>query len=449
MKKFLIPLICSAMALLCGCNINFDSSDTRNNDSKENLNFVHQKAKWTYLFYMPADNSLDSCVHDDLKEIEQSHFDDSEINMIALVDRSNKFKQGIDNWCGSRLYEMHPCVEGQDEQITSKRLSAIEFGVSSINDNPLDMGSAETLDAFIRYAKNYYPAEHYAIVIWGHGTGYRFENNPSSSRAVALDENSGTYLPMPELRKAVSSAAGDNVFDFIGFDTCFAASLEEVYELKDCGKYFAGTASVQMVSGWDYTKWLGAVSPDFETGLDVARALEQQYLESNDDTFSIVDLSKVEELVNDFNVFTSLASTLVCKESDAEYLKDSLMNKCRTYRVTGSHSNPVYVDMYDMLCKLSEWHSRLAPTGIELREKMFKTVLLRGESKTKKCPLGIFLCSVDTSNQIGPYSSYYVNGSGAVGQCSFVQDIVNYVPTKKNVGSFLDKIFGVFEFDRN
>ena len=216
MKKFLIPLICSAMALLCGCNINFDSSDTGNNNSKENLNFVHQKAKWTYLFYMPADNSLDSCVHDDLKEIEQSHFDDSEINMIALVDRSNKFKQGIDNWCGSRLYEMHPCVEGQDEQITSKRLSAMEFGVSSINDNPLDMGSAETLDAFIRYAKNYYPAEHYAIVIWGHGTGYRFENNPSSSRAVALDENSGTYLPMPELRKALSSAAGDNVFDFNG-----------------------------------------------------------------------------------------------------------------------------------------------------------------------------------------------------------------------------------------
>ncbi len=56
----------------------------------------------------------------------------------------------------------------------------------------VDMGNPQTLTDFVNWAKTFYPAQHYALIVWDHGAGWRrgqqalrFRRRP---QAVSFDD---------------------------------------------------------------------------------------------------------------------------------------------------------------------------------------------------------------------------------------------------------------------
>ncbi|MBQ8921319.1 MAG: hypothetical protein IJ060_04050 [Oscillospiraceae bacterium] len=112
-----------------------------------------------------------------------------------------------------------------------------------------DMASGDTLREFITDTAAAYPADRYALIIWGHGAGPLY--------GLCYDELSGKTMFLPQLRDALEGA--DVHFDWIGFDCCIMGSLETAYAVKDSADYMIACPAVMSSLGWAYepfiTKW--------------------------------------------------------------------------------------------------------------------------------------------------------------------------------------------------
>jgi len=78
------------------------------------------------------------------------------------------------------------------------------------------MGDPQTLIEFVTWSKTRYPAEHYALIFWGHGWNW----HPGY---VMLDDTSNDTLDMEEVKAALPSLG---FIDMVGFDGCNMASIE-------------------------------------------------------------------------------------------------------------------------------------------------------------------------------------------------------------------------------
>ena len=110
------------------------------------------------MVYLDADNDLEAAGIDDLNEMEMVGSTEN-VNIVVLWD-------GIAEIPGTRVYELiyHP-----DPGIGSAPIypDFIPLG------HEMNMGDHETLAAFATWAMGEYPAEHYALILWDHGDGWK------------------------------------------------------------------------------------------------------------------------------------------------------------------------------------------------------------------------------------------------------------------------------------
>ena len=126
--------------------------------------------KLTLVVYMAADNDLESYALSNLKAMEKASFNN--MNVLVLLDRAEGYDETNDNWTDTRLFEItHD--DSQGNFIISKRLRCPNLSLSATKETELDMANPSVLHNFIAFAKSDYEAEKYALVIWGHGTGWR------------------------------------------------------------------------------------------------------------------------------------------------------------------------------------------------------------------------------------------------------------------------------------
>lgn len=96
----------------------------------------------------------------------------------------------------------------------------IENGASQLQDlgRNVDMSSRAALTAFIRWGKQNYPAERYALVLWSHGGGWKADK---STRGALQDVSSREDLmSVRDMAAAVKDAGG---VDLLNFDACLMA----------------------------------------------------------------------------------------------------------------------------------------------------------------------------------------------------------------------------------
>lgn len=138
----------------------------------------------------------------------------------------------------------------------------------------------ETLRRFLTWGVERFPAEHYAVVVWGHGLGWR----PAQAGAVAaaqwdaggaagglaFSESRGTVLDTPALGRtlaAVSRASlGGRPFDVYASDACLMQSVEVAAELSSAARFVVGSEQIEEdYLGLPYAAWLrlmgGEVTP--------------------------------------------------------------------------------------------------------------------------------------------------------------------------------------------
>jgi hypothetical protein len=158
----------------------------------------------------------------------------------------------------------------------------------------VNTGDPRTLRAFILQSVRDYPADHYALVIWNHGTGWLdvdhyavvrdlgdegqppfegqshqpiFRTTPQKmtaddpSRPIAYDDSSKDFLDTQDLRQALAEAeaAAGIRLDLIGMDACLMAMVEGARELAPFADYFVASQEVEPMRGWPYAPILTAL----------------------------------------------------------------------------------------------------------------------------------------------------------------------------------------------
>ena len=162
------------------------------------------------------------------------------------------------------------------------------------------MGEAETLQDFLDWGTEAYPAEKEGVIIWNHGSG------PVLGAAFdELFEEDG--LNPVEMRDAF--AATGEQFEFIGFDACMMGSLEVASTLAPYANYMIASEEIEPGGGWDYAAWASFLNenPD-ATGAQLGEVVCDSYYrkcEADDSaeiaTMACIEMESVEAVADAFD----------------------------------------------------------------------------------------------------------------------------------------------------
>jgi hypothetical protein len=256
--------------------------------------FGGNSSNWLVVLYMSADNDLEAQAIEDLNELEAVDLSGTGITVLALVDRIAGYDASNGDWTGTRLYEIVHDPDGVDGQINSVPVAASALGIDVPGDEvELDLSDPNTLETLLDFAFHHYAPRRLALVIWGHGSGYRAAAD--GSRATSFDDTSGgEALFTAELAAAING----HPVDVIAFDTCFAASIEVAYELRHGAALMVGSQDLIPADGWEYdnllTRFAASDQSPTEFGAAAVESYRASYPSFSSATISVIDLGSID-----------------------------------------------------------------------------------------------------------------------------------------------------------
>ena len=336
------PILCALAilaALLCGCGGGGGSSTQtpvlNSSPAITTLAQARQHCSWTILVYLDADNDLESIAMTNLNQMEKIGSTE-DVHVIAQVDRIPGHDTSNGNWTDTRRYLI---TRDTDELGTgSIRLDASPLG-------ELDMGDWRTLRDFVEWGRTQFPADHYCLVIWDHGTGWQFVATRAvpKFKHIAVDDTSGSSIDVTSLPDAL---AGQGM-DVVAFDACLMSQLEVAYEIKDCAGYMVGSAALVPSSGYNYYTWLSQVSSSADArgmcGL-IVNAYAATYPEPRRSiTHSAIDLSRVDDVADAASVFAQVLAANSYRSQALADARDAALN----YSTADGGAERHYLDLVD------------------------------------------------------------------------------------------------------
>ncbi len=290
--------------------------------------------QWTYMVYMGANNNLSDAGLYNLNDMEKVGSSGS-LAIVVQAEFSPQYSaaSGITQAVAGRIY-----VEN-DNNPNAVNLNA-GTGIGYV-----DMATPAALTDFINWAKTNYPAQHYALVIWDHGGGWKTNKLRSPLKGAVLDDTSGNFMSLPDLAKGV---ADSNVhFDVINFDACLMAMYEVAYEFRGLTDYMVLSEQTEPGTGDPYDAILGALAANPSmTGRTLATTIVDKYNAfyvpdtREGTTKSAIDMSQIDAL--DAKV-VALAKALT-NETTATAAIQYAQNNTQNYEYTANH------DLYEF-CK--------------------------------------------------------------------------------------------------
>lgn len=270
-------------------------------------------ADWTYMQYFAMDNNLEGNLYNDLTELQEVGSTDR-VNIVAQVDRIDGYETRFGDWTDTRRFllqhEQQPQLTtdekieeilllvyaqpGEDREALRQQLRQIhdtdparyasliaDTGLDPTNTafidklvesrglgrvfdtepvetlGEVDMGDPAALADFVAWAIQNYPAQHYALTISSHGSGWP-GNGPDET-----DEED--MLQLPEITAALQQAldaTGVDQIDIIGFDACLMGQLEVYEALAPYTRYVIASEEVIPGNGWEYVTPFSQLAAD-------------------------------------------------------------------------------------------------------------------------------------------------------------------------------------------
>lgn len=182
-------------------------------------------------------------------------------------------------------------------------------GMYLIDEQPIaNMGDPQTLTDFLIYAKDNYPADRTAVILWDHGGG--------SVDGVCCDElYEFDSLELPELYTAFRDVwqpdESDPSLELIGFDACLMATVDVADTFREFAHYMVASEETEPGNGWEYCGWLSALAEDPSMeGDKLGKAICDAYYEGCVEeetadlaTLSLTDLSKMDNLLSAYDLW--------------------------------------------------------------------------------------------------------------------------------------------------
>jgi len=257
------------------------------------------KARWTVMVYISGDNNLESYVVPDIETELAATGSSADVQVLALADRGPGYDTSYGDWQTTKLFH-----------VTQGMTAAPENAVADWGER--NMGDPQTLIDFVTWSKANYPADHYALVFWGHGWNW----HPGY---VMADDTNADTLEYEETRFAIPSLG---YIDVVGYDGCNMASIE-IFDLWH-GHATAVTGSQEWVGaeGLQYDLVLAQlVSNPNMTADQVAIAFSQSA--TADKTWSAVAVdgrySMLKTAVNDWSLTLKTGLSTYRKKYDRAF----------------------------------------------------------------------------------------------------------------------------------
>ena len=231
----------------------------------------------------------------DLKEMAAASLGKN-VNLIVYTGGCRRWRNNVLSSTANQIY-----------QIQNGKLYCLEkdLGTAAMTD-------PGTLTEFIRYGAGHFPANRMCLILWDHGggsvTGYGYDERYSR----------GSSMSLAGLNTALKNAG--QKFDFIGFDACLMATVENGLMLSQYADYMIASEETEPGVGWYYTNWLTRLgkNPSLPT-VEIGKSIADDFVEvcsrqcrGQATTLSVVDLAELEATVpSELKAFSQGTSELI------------------------------------------------------------------------------------------------------------------------------------------
>jgi hypothetical protein len=224
------------------------------------------RGTWTVLVYMATDNGLSSDVESvadaEIESMESTTLPNG-VRVVFEIDRAEYCTDPT-----AKRYELsyHPAA-----------------GIGSnlvANLGEIDSSSPNSLIDFVRWGVKKYPADHTALVIWSHGSGwYR-----SETQSICPDDDipNGTMGEMRisdgSFRSALTGCGAH--FDLLILDACLMQTMEVLGETTGVADYVLGSEDPVPLAGFPYTDILPLLTAS-ASPRDIAMQIPELFVASH------------------------------------------------------------------------------------------------------------------------------------------------------------------------
>lgn len=243
-----------------------------------------------------------------------------------------------------------------------------------------DMGKPSTLADFLVWGVENYPSDHMGVILWNHGGG--------SVSGVCFDERENyDALLLPDLDEAFSTTFEHmwQKFDFVGFDACLMSTIECANVMATYADYLYASQETEPSTGWDYvaiTEYL-AQNPTSD-GEGLGEVVCDSYIDSIDDeesqqgaTFAITDLTRVDDLLQAFNRFSS---ELFTATEDSQVRSEFVRSVLAADNFGGNNAAEGYTNMVDLL-GVAQSGADLCPSAADVASCLQDAVVYKREGQ--------------------------------------------------------------------
>ena len=319
------------------------SDPKQNGHEKINFDELPPPYEWTVLLYMAGDNNLsEECVYA-LMEIKDALADNPRLKVVAQFDPAGRRAE-------TKRYELHPHPHSLEHDARKTRWRTKET----------DTGEPSNLLDFLRWGMPTFRAEHYMVVLVGHGTG--------TDDDFLRDENPPNSLSIFELETIVKKMRDDGyTIDILGMDTCLMSMAEVCYQLLEHKVgYMVASEGFAPNTGWPYASIIDELSKNIPVDGTMSQAdprwLAQMIVDKYREFYEpyinggiSVDQSVLEvALIDDVQkAMSDLVGVLLkeFKDGQLNYGSEKQNALILAHWETQSYNGEAFVDLYDF-CKL-------------------------------------------------------------------------------------------------
>jgi hypothetical protein len=291
---------------------------------------VRTEAEWTIMDFINGKNNLEPYALKDMNEMEQVGSTDK-VNIVTETGLVSGY--GDMPWTGTNRFLIKK--DNDTNTVTSPVVQSM---------GKVDMGDYKSVIDFVNWAKQNYPAKHYMLIIWNHGSGWDKSLPPAATKGISYDDETGNNINTPQMGLILKQVGGVDVY---GSDACLMQMAEVDYELKDNVTYIVGSEETEPGDGYTYNDLLGplaanpAMSPEDLGKLAVDAYANHYQQEGNQgSTQSLVKTSALPQFLTLMNNFASA----MMKAGDKATVKTAISN-AQSFAVSDNHDIWHFADL--------------------------------------------------------------------------------------------------------
>ena len=290
-----------------------------------------------------------------------------------------------------------------------------------------NMGDPEVLTDFLSYCNENFAADHKAIIFWNHGGG--------SVAGASFDEiYDFDSIKIPELIQALSATDTGSKYDLIGFDACLMATIDIADACDEFADYLVASEELEPGCGWNYDAFIEKLTENTSiNGAGLGKIICDSYYEGCCDilqedaaTLSVIDLSKIHELVKAYDSAGAEALIMAGISDDSSYFNEVARCAYSSENYGGNNDSEGYTNMVDIgdFINNNIKEDLLPASGKRVLSALDSAVIYRvnGPLRSDSCGLSCYysydgsyegfmdFSELNTSPAFGYYFDYMLSG---------------------------------------